>query len=152
MCYPWLKPYTSHKLDPKSKPCVFIGYSFTQSAYCLEPTSHKIYTSRHVHFIEHIFPFSQLTKSQPSLSSLLEEWTPLSITILNKPTQQLNPAPQPPPYIPLSTNSNSAAQPSPEPNPSSTSSQSASSPLQATQQHAEPPYTSHDHSSPTWYS
>lgn len=27
LCYPWLKPYTSHKLDPKSKPCIFIGYS-----------------------------------------------------------------------------------------------------------------------------
>lgn len=32
-CFPWLRPYTSHKLDAKSTPCVFLGYSITQSAY-----------------------------------------------------------------------------------------------------------------------
>ena len=25
-CYPWLQPYTSHKLQTKSMPCVFLGY------------------------------------------------------------------------------------------------------------------------------
>ena len=29
LCFPWLKPYTTHKLDPKSKPCVLVGYSPT---------------------------------------------------------------------------------------------------------------------------
>lgn len=37
LCFPWLKPYASHKLDDRSKPCVFLGYSITQSAYfCLD--------------------------------------------------------------------------------------------------------------------
>lgn len=29
LCYPWLSPYTYHKLDSKSQPCVFLGYSLS---------------------------------------------------------------------------------------------------------------------------
>ena len=37
LCFPWLKPYNAHKLEPKSSPCVFLGYSLTQSAYlCMD--------------------------------------------------------------------------------------------------------------------
>lgn len=58
LCYPWLQPYSSHKLAPRSAPCVFLGSFFTQSTYlCLEPFSSKIYTSCHVKFFENIFPF-----------------------------------------------------------------------------------------------
>lgn len=61
LCFPWLRPYTSHKLEHRSSPCVFIGYSLTQSAYlCLEPVTGRIYTSRHVQFDETSFPFKQL--------------------------------------------------------------------------------------------
>lgn len=42
LCYPWLQPYSFHKLDPRSKPCVFRGYSLSQSAYlCFEPSPPK---------------------------------------------------------------------------------------------------------------
>lgn len=42
LCYPRLKPYTTYKLEHKSKPCVFLGYSSTQSAFkCLDPTTKK---------------------------------------------------------------------------------------------------------------
>lgn len=27
LCYPWLRPYTSHKLNSQSVPCVFVGYA-----------------------------------------------------------------------------------------------------------------------------
>ena len=63
LCFLWLKPYASHKLDDRSKPCVFLGYSLTQSAYlCLDRTENRIYTSRHVIFHESVFPFT--TSSQ----------------------------------------------------------------------------------------
>ena len=46
LCFPWLKPYESHKLDDRSKPCVFFGYSLTQSAYlCLDRE-----TKSHIYF------------------------------------------------------------------------------------------------------
>lgn len=60
-CYPWLRPYTHHKLDNRSAACVFIGYSLTQSAYlCLHRDTGRIYTSRHVTFDETKFPFAVL--------------------------------------------------------------------------------------------
>jgi len=66
LCYPWLRPYSSHKLEPKSKPCVFIGYSLSQSAYpCFEPKTSKTYASRHVKFVETIFPYTSLTSMSP---------------------------------------------------------------------------------------
>lgn len=44
---------------------VFLGYSLTQSAYmCLDKSTGRIYTSRHVQFDEETFPFSQETKSR----------------------------------------------------------------------------------------
>ena len=64
-CYPWLRPYTAHKLQDRSKACVFMGYSLTQSAYlCLDVSAGRIYTSRHVQFDEATFPF----KTDPLLS------------------------------------------------------------------------------------
>ncbi|PKU63556.1 Retrovirus-related Pol polyprotein from transposon TNT 1-94 [Dendrobium catenatum] len=60
LCYPWLKPYTSHKLSPTSHPCVFIEYAHSQKGYkCLDIHTHKIYTSRNVIFNENEFPYSK---------------------------------------------------------------------------------------------
>ncbi|XP_013617128.1 PREDICTED: uncharacterized protein LOC106323577 [Brassica oleracea var. oleracea] len=63
LCFPWLRPYAPNKLENRSSPCVFVGYSLTQSAYqCLEPVSGRLHISRHVRFNETQFPFAQLTK------------------------------------------------------------------------------------------
>ena len=56
---PWLCPYSQHKLDSHSIPCVFLGYSSTQSAYiCLDLSTSKTYISHHVKFLENTFPFT----------------------------------------------------------------------------------------------
>ena len=73
-CYPLFKPYSSHKLEPITTQCVFIGYPFDYKGYlCLDPQTNTIYTSRHVIFYE-------ATKS--SASSYLppdpSHWFPLS--------------------------------------------------------------------------
>ena len=90
LCYPWLGPYTSHKLESKSKPCVFLGYSLSQSAYlCFDKLSNKMYISRHVQFIESVFPF-QLACSTPSdNSTLVSDWLPPTIFVPSSPPQQL---------------------------------------------------------------
>lgn len=59
LCFPWLKPYTSPKLDSRSISCIFLGYSTTQSAYyCLDRATSRIYTSRHVVFHQYVYPFA----------------------------------------------------------------------------------------------
>ena len=56
--FPWLRPYSFHKLDQKSSPCVFLGYSLTHSDFlCFDTLLHKIFVSRHVKFVENVFSF-----------------------------------------------------------------------------------------------
>lgn len=59
LCFPWLRPYASLKLDSRSPTCVFLAYSPLQSAYfCLDRITNRIFTSRHVVFHETVFPFA----------------------------------------------------------------------------------------------
>jgi hypothetical protein len=47
LCFPWLMSYTTHKLQPCSEPCVFLGYSLVQSAYIYyNLKTNKFYRSR----------------------------------------------------------------------------------------------------------
>ncbi|KAK0593671.1 hypothetical protein LWI29_001354 [Acer saccharum] len=77
LCYPWLRPYTSHKLQPRSRPCVFVGYSTEHSAYlCLDRSTGKVFVSCHVVFVEHNFPFSTAVGHTPPLSpTQVSDWT-----------------------------------------------------------------------------
>lgn len=66
MCFPWLHPYAPNKLENRSLPCVFLGYSLTQSGYqCLDPVSGRVYISRHVRFNETVFPYRTLITPAP---------------------------------------------------------------------------------------
>jgi hypothetical protein len=56
-CYPLLRPYTKHKLEFRSKQCIFLGYSSNHKGYrCLDPNTNRIYISRNVVFDENLFP------------------------------------------------------------------------------------------------
>ncbi|RVW24879.1 Retrovirus-related Pol polyprotein from transposon RE2 [Vitis vinifera] len=124
LCYPWLRPYTSHKLESRSSPCVFVGYSPTQSAYlCLDTSTARLYTSRHVRFVESIFPFVTSHTSLPrATSSTISEWCSITLPVmatpsvnvgsappssLLTPTDQANPRPKP--------NNTTCVTPTPEP-------------------------------------
>jgi hypothetical protein len=49
-----------NKLAPRSISCVFLGYSDKHKGFCcLDLLSGRIHISRHVTFVENIFPFSQ---------------------------------------------------------------------------------------------
>ena len=68
-CYPWLRPYHSHKLGPRSTPCVFLSYHPSFKGYrCLDPSLGKVYISRHVQFDETSFPFAHTTSTSTSPS------------------------------------------------------------------------------------
>lgn len=73
-CYPWLRPYSNNKLELRSRQCAFVGYSLTHKGYkCLDPTSSRIFLSRHITFDESSFPFqSNSTTTSPSSVSLLK--------------------------------------------------------------------------------
>ena len=61
-CWPHLRPYNKHKLEYRSKQCVFLGYSPLHKGYkCLHIPSNRVYISRDVVFDETVFPFSTLT-------------------------------------------------------------------------------------------
>lgn len=61
LCYPLLRPYNSHKVDFRSSPCLFLGYSSSHVGYrCLDLKTNRFYIARHVRFNEDYFPYSQL--------------------------------------------------------------------------------------------
>ncbi|RVW92402.1 Retrovirus-related Pol polyprotein from transposon RE1 [Vitis vinifera] len=95
LCYPWLRPYTSHKLESRSSPCVFVGYSLTQSAYlCLDTSTARLYTSRHVRFVESIFPFVTPHTSLPrATSSTISEWCSITLPVVATPSVNVDSAP-----------------------------------------------------------
>lgn len=89
-CFPWLRPYVSHKLQPKSIPCVFLGYHPSVKGYrCLDPHSGKIYLSRHVVFHEHIFPYKFSSSPSPpeSLSQVSHFFWPPNLSSIPNSTQ-----------------------------------------------------------------
>ena len=78
-CFPLLTPYTAHKIYPKTTPCVFLGYPVhSKGYYCLNPVTHRMYTSRHVLFNENVLPgLKHPTRSNPNSSStaqLVDTW------------------------------------------------------------------------------
>jgi hypothetical protein len=63
-CWPHIRQYNNHKLEFRSKKCVFLGYSSLHKGYkCLHVPSNRVYISRDVIFDEHIFPFANLPTS-----------------------------------------------------------------------------------------
>jgi histone deacetylase 1/2 len=58
-CWPNLRPYNAHKLEFRSRQCVFLGYSPLHHGYkCLDRSTGRVYLSRDVVFDELVFPFS----------------------------------------------------------------------------------------------
>lgn len=69
LCYPSLRSYNKHKVDPRSIPCLFLGYSLIHKGYkCLSNTG-RLYISRHVLFDESKFPTSDFLQSNQPTSN-----------------------------------------------------------------------------------
>jgi hypothetical protein len=66
-CFPLLTPYNTHKLQPKTTPCIFLGYPPTTKGYlCQDPITKRSYTSRHVVFNETEFPACENSAHTPT--------------------------------------------------------------------------------------
>lgn len=56
--FPWLRPYTTYKLQPRSIPCIFLGWSTYKPAYkCFDLITKCLHHSCHVEFVETNFPY-----------------------------------------------------------------------------------------------
>jgi histone deacetylase 1/2 len=84
-CWPNLRPYNQHKLEFRSRQCVFIGYSPLHKGFkCLDVSSGRVFISRDVIFDESIFPFSELhsnagARLRAEINLLPSDLVPLSI-------------------------------------------------------------------------
>jgi transposase InsO family protein len=89
-CWPHLRPYNQHKLDFRSKQCVFLGYSLHHKGYrFLHVPSGRIYISRNVIFDEKVFPFSHTSlppTNSPSQLVTLPSHLPISNFSPSSPT------------------------------------------------------------------
>ncbi|KAL5703600.1 hypothetical protein ACHQM5_022129 [Ranunculus cassubicifolius] len=112
-CYPYLGDYFTNKLMPKTVECIFLGYSSQHKGYrCLDPTSNRVYVSRHVRFDETTFPFiTQRSPSELAESDLVfvPVLTPPPVTSTATPTV----SPTLPPPIPVDVAYAAAPTPSP---------------------------------------
>ncbi|XP_021747926.1 uncharacterized protein LOC110713790 [Chenopodium quinoa] len=91
LCYPLLPSTTINKLQPRSTPCVFLGYPPNHRGYkCYDISSRKIIISRHVVFDETQFPFAKIHTPKPTDYDFLDDG--ISPTVLqqfyNPPTPQ----------------------------------------------------------------
>ncbi|PNX91538.1 disease resistance protein rga3-like [Trifolium pratense] len=123
LCYPLFPSTTINKLQPRSTPCVFLGYPTNHRGYkCFDLSQRKIIISRHVIFDETKFPFAHMS-SQPLTTydhftddlhpSLVHQWTnPTLQSPLDDLPSSSPPVPNPPstsparPHNPSHTSSN----------------------------------------------
>lgn len=74
-CYPNLSATTPHNLTPRSSDCIFLGYPKDHKGYrCLDLTTNKVITFRHVVFDELTFPYTTRSCHPISLYSFLDDF------------------------------------------------------------------------------
>ena len=57
-CFPYLKGQNTNKFQPKTFPCVFIGYNLLHKGFrCYHLQTRKVFISRHVIFDEFVLPY-----------------------------------------------------------------------------------------------
>jgi len=76
-CFLFLRLYHTHKLDFRSSPYVFLGYSSSHLCYrCLDLTFQCIYVSSHICFHEDVYPFMNSEQITYTPNTLQTTYTP----------------------------------------------------------------------------
>ena len=87
LCYPFIRPYNTHKLQYRSVQCLFLGYSLNHKGFlCLDYATGRVYITPHVVFDESTFPLAQSKFSSSSNDTSVEGSTPALITPHSFPT------------------------------------------------------------------
>ncbi|KAL8153802.1 hypothetical protein V2J09_011562 [Rumex salicifolius] len=122
LCYPNVTATAPHKLTPRSRPCVFLGYALQHRGYrCLDLETRKVIISRHVIFNENYFPFKNFHyKNNTDLEQLLEEiqtasYGPLSPNQTAGPTTSISNSPLTSSRTPIIENFTNQSQSPPDP-------------------------------------
>jgi len=110
LCYPLFPSTTINKLQARSTPCVFFGYSSNHRGYkWFDLSSNKIITSQHVSFDENIFPFARMHEPKPITYDFLDSgFSPSTIHYLQHQSSQsptIEPTQRDQPTTPLSPTS-----------------------------------------------
>ncbi|KAJ0474222.1 putative RNA-directed DNA polymerase [Helianthus annuus] len=70
--FPYLRDYAKHKLEPRSLPCIFLGYSTSYKGFrCLDPSTNRVFISRLARFNKSSFPFQDTNDSKELHNFLL---------------------------------------------------------------------------------
>ncbi|KAK1430107.1 hypothetical protein QVD17_12618 [Tagetes erecta] len=97
LCYPLTPSISINKLQPRSFPCLFLGYPSNHRGYkCYDLSTRKIILSRHVLFDERTFPLANTSSPKPSYDFLSTGPHP-SIWQHLAPATTTPPPPSPPP-------------------------------------------------------
>jgi transposase InsO family protein len=120
-CYPLLRPYNQHKLNFRSKKCVFMGYSPHHRGYrCLDLSTHRIYISRDVVFNEQEFPAkTMLSLPVPNVPANPSESVPMPLPTPPGNSLTSTSILPPPPTVPATLDTDLIASPHPDTPPSS---------------------------------
>jgi hypothetical protein len=119
-CFPFLRPYNSHKMMYRSKKCIFLGYCSNYKGYrCYDPTSKRAIISHHVVFDENTFPAKDWISSQPVPSAT--DSAPLQVSPSTMVSATLNPHPVTPTTNTISSSVIQTESPTPEFEPTSPS-------------------------------
>lgn len=111
LCYPNTYATTPHKLAPRSVPCVLLGLPLEHKGHCcLDLTTRKVFTSRHVVFDETVFPFAYATHRAPPAPSAANP-APAPSIHLGSPAQPTSPRVPQPTRLPASPHSPPATRP-----------------------------------------
>ena len=155
-CFPLIHNAQQNKFDPKSLPCIFLGYSDRYKGYkCLFPPSGRIFISPSVIFYERFFPFKDKNPTHTSDSFSLTTFQQFSLGPHHPPVSTLRHSSRtetdpslltPPIFMPPTAhdfyNSNLPSSPHPR---DSTSIHTQDSTLYPTPHDPTNPHTSHRH-------
>lgn len=93
-CWPSIPPFNKHKMNLRSKQCVYMGYNPDHKGYkCFHLATGRTYISRDLLFNEAQFPFSLLPGPHSTISSSHLPIHQAPIKLLLKPLPLLGPFP-----------------------------------------------------------